>query len=116
MIRTPQEILQDHGPAFLAQDVDKIAANFSEDAIFISPTGIKRGKAGVRQGFVDLFTDLPDARWDIKVQAFEGDIMLMTWAAESAANRADDGVDTLVFRDGLIHAQTVHYTLTPNNS
>ncbi|GAB3377945.1 hypothetical protein [Amycolatopsis echigonensis] len=32
--------------------MDKIAADFSVDAIFISPTGIKRDKAGVRQGFV----------------------------------------------------------------
>ncbi len=33
------------------------------------------------------------------------------WAADAAASRADDGVDTFVFRDGLIHAQTLHYTL-----
>ena len=30
---------------------------------------------------------------------------------EIVADFADDGVDTFIFRDGLIQAQTVHYTL-----
>jgi hypothetical protein len=34
----------------------------------------------------------------------------LEWAADAAQSSAD-GVDTFVFRDGQIHAQTVHYTL-----
>lgn len=42
---------------------------------------------------------------------FEQDILLLEWAAESANAKADDGIDTFVFRDGLIRVQTVRYTL-----
>jgi hypothetical protein len=35
----------------------------------------------------------------------------MDWRAESARTRADDGLGTFVFRDGLIRVQTVRYTL-----
>ena len=31
--------------------------------------------------------------------------------AEAASTKADDGIDTFVFRDGLIRVQTVRYTL-----
>ncbi|HKI41619.1 MAG: hypothetical protein ACLQIK_13970 [Mycobacterium sp.] len=34
-------------------------------------------------------------------------------AADSARNRVDDGVDTFVFRDGVIRAQTVRYAPQP---
>ncbi len=38
-------------------------------------------------------------------------MLLLEWAADADQSRADDGVDTFVFRDGQIHVQTVHYTL-----
>jgi hypothetical protein len=31
----------------------------------------------------------------------------------SAANQADDGLDTFIFRDGMIRVQTVRYTVQP---
>ncbi len=36
-------------------------------------------------------------------------MLWVEWAADAAESRAD-GVDTCVFRDGVIHAETVHYT------
>jgi hypothetical protein len=42
---------------------------------------------------------------------FEDDVLLLEWKAESARAKADDGIDTFVFRDGLIRVQTVRYTL-----
>lgn len=61
--------------------------------------------------FVKLLDDLPDAQWDLKTQIFGGDVLFLEWAAVAADHRADDGVDTFVFRDGMIWAQTVRYTL-----
>jgi hypothetical protein len=40
-------------------------------------------------------------------------VLFLEWAADSAVNRVDDGVDTFVFRDGMIWAQTVRYTPQP---
>ena len=111
MTRTPQEVFAHHGQAFGAGNVDEIAADFTDDAVVITPAGVNRGKDGVREAFTRLFTELPDAAWELKTQTYGGDVLMVEWAADAAGSRADDGVDTLVFRDGLIHAQTVHYTL-----
>ena len=109
--RTPREIFQHHGQVLGAGDLDGIVSDYSEDAVFITPQGVKRGKAGVREGFTKLLADLPNAKWDLPTQIYEGDILFLEWAAESAASRTTDGIDTFVFRDGLIRVQTVRYTL-----
>lgn len=44
--RTPQEVFQHHAEALIAGNVDGIVADYSEDAIFITPAGVKRGKEG----------------------------------------------------------------------
>jgi hypothetical protein len=42
---------------------------------------------------------------------FEGDVLFLEWKARSEKTQAEDGIDTFVFRDGLIRVQTVRYTL-----
>jgi hypothetical protein len=61
---------------------------------------------------VKLLADLPGATWELPTQIFEDDILLLEWKAESDKTKAEDGIDTFVFRDGLIRAQTLRYTLT----
>src|SRR5260370_17846689 len=111
MTRTPQDVFAHHRQASGAGDLDEIVADFADDAVVISPAGVNRGKDGVREACTQLFADLPNAAWDLKTQIYEDDGLLLEWAADAAESRADDGVDTFVFRDGLIHAETVHYTL-----
>ena len=113
MSRSPQEVFQHHGQALGAEDLDEIVADYSDDAVFITKDGVQRGKDGVRQAFADLLGEIPQAAWEIKSAVFEGDHMLLHWAADSAAARVDDGVDTFMFRDGQIIMQTVNATVTP---
>ncbi len=112
MARTPQEVFQHHAEALMAGDLDGIVSDYADDAIFVTPDGVKRGKDGVREGFVKLLSDLPDASWDVPTQLYADDVLLLEWKAEAEKARADDGIDTFVFADGLIRAQTVRYTLT----
>ena len=111
MTRTPQEVTAHHVQAMGAQNLDEIVADYAEDAVFITSAGVMHGKDGVRAGFTQLFNDLPNASWDLKTQILEGDVLFVEWAADSATTRAYDGVDTVVFRDGLIRVQTVRYSL-----
>jgi len=111
-VRTPQEVFQHHVEALGAEDLDGIVSDYADDAIFITPDGILRGKDGVRKGFEKLLSDVPGARWELPTMLFEDDILLLEWKAESEKVKADDGIDTFVFRDGLIRVQTVRYTLT----
>jgi ketosteroid isomerase-like protein len=111
MARTPEEIFQHHAQALGAGDLDEIVADYSDDAVFISPAGVKRGQDGVREAFTQLLADVPNAAWDLKTLIFDGDALFLEWAADAGATRADDGIDTFIFRDGQIRLQTVRYTL-----
>ena len=110
MTRAPQEIFAHHGKALAAGDLDEIVADYADDSVVITSAGVARGKDGVRRVFAQLLDDLPNAAWDLKTQILEGDVLFLEWAADSAINRVDDGVDTFVFRDGMIRAQTIRYT------
>jgi hypothetical protein len=115
MPRTPQEVFEHHGEALMAEDLDEIVSDYAEDALLITPAGVRRGKDGVRAGFVELIGDIPGASWEMPTQIFEDDILLLEWKAESEKAKVDDGVDTFVFRDGLIRVQTLRHTVTPKD-
>ncbi|ACK50547.1 conserved hypothetical protein [Methylocella silvestris BL2] len=111
MTRTPQEIFQHHAETLVAADLDGIVYDYAEDAVILTAAGVKRGKAGVREAFVALLADLPQADWALPTVLFEGDALFLEWTAKSKENYADDGVDTFIFRDGFIRLQSVRYTL-----
>jgi hypothetical protein len=109
--RSPQEVFDHHVQALGAEDLDEIVADFSDDAILITPAGVLRGKDSIRQAFTNVLGEVPQATWDLKTTIFEDDILFLEWGAEGGGNRIEDGIDTFVFRDGLIRVQTVRYTL-----
>ena len=111
MARTPQEVFAHHAQALGAGDLEEIVADYAEDAVFISPSGVLRGHGGIRTAFTQLLSDVPNADWTLKTQIYEGDVLFLEWAADAGATFADDGIDTFVFRDGLIRVQTVRYTV-----
>src|SRR5215471_3616999 len=111
MTRTPEEVFSHHAQALGAGDLDEIVADYADDAVFITPAGVKRGKDGVRAGFTQLLADVPNAKWELPTETYEGDVLFLEWTADAAGTRVEDGIDTFVFRDGLIRVQTVRYTL-----
>jgi ketosteroid isomerase-like protein len=111
MTRTPEETFRDHVHALGEGDLNKISANYTEDAVFLTPSGVLHGREGVKQGVGAVLADLPDAQWAPKSPLFAGDVLLLEWSATAAGARVEDGIDTFVFHDGLIRAQTVRYTL-----
>ena len=111
MARSPQEVFQHHAEALGAEDLEGIVSDYSDDAIFITPDGILRGKDGIRAAFTKLLSDVPGAAWELPTQLYDDDILLLEWKAESANTKVEDGIDTFVFRDGMIRVQTVRYTL-----
>ena len=109
--RTPQEVFQHHAEALGAEDIDAIVSDYADDGIFMTPDGVLRGKDGVRRAFEKLTSEVPGARWELPTQLYEDDILLLEWKATSSESKIEDGIDTFVFRDGLIRVQTVRYTL-----
>jgi ketosteroid isomerase-like protein len=65
MPRSPQEVFQHHVEVLGAGDLDGIVEDYTDDAVFITPDGIKRGKDGIREAFTQLLADVPNADWTL---------------------------------------------------
>jgi ketosteroid isomerase-like protein len=111
MSRTPEEVFQHHVQALGAGDLGEIVADYSDDAVFITPAGVRYGKDGIRAAFTQLLADVPNADWTLPTQIYEGDVLFLEWTADAEKTRVEDGIDTFIFRDGLIRLQTVRYTV-----
>jgi len=111
MTRTPEEVFQHHAEALIAGDLDEIVADYADDAVFITPASVWRGKEGIRAAFTQLLADVPNADWAVPTQIYEGDVLFLEWTADAEKTRVEDGIDTFIFRDGLIRLQTVRYSL-----
>jgi hypothetical protein len=71
MTRTPEEVFAHHAQALGAGDLDGIVEDYADDAVFITPAGVKRGKDGVREAFTQLLADVPNAAWELKTLIYE---------------------------------------------
>ena len=118
MARTPQEVLQHHGDALGAGDLDEILADYTDDAVLITPQGTFTGTAGARDAWLQLLGDMPNPKVEVTSVVIEGlvdgAVVHMRWTADTDQGRVDDGVDTLVLDPSGIRVQTVHYT-SPRN-
>ena len=110
--RTPQEVFEHHVQALGNEDLDATVLDYAETAYVITPSGVMRGKDGIRQFFAGAFQALPHAKWNVK-PIFVDNILFLEWTADSEPASVSDGVDTFVFQDGLIQVQTVRCTIVP---
>lgn len=110
--RTPEEVFTHHGQALGAEDLDAILMDYADDAILISPSGVRRGKDAIRQFFAELLQALPKAQWGLKT-IYADNVLFLEWTADSARANVSDGVDTFLFENGLITLQTVRNTIVP---
>jgi predicted SnoaL-like aldol condensation-catalyzing enzyme len=110
--RTPQEVFGHHAQTLMAEDLDGILADYTDTSYLVSPSGVLRGKNAIRGFFTDLLRSLPQAKWDVKTTYVE-DILFLEWTADSSRASVSDGVDTFIFKDGMIQIQTVRDTIVP---
>jgi hypothetical protein len=110
--RTPEEIFAHHGQALGAEDLDATAMDFAATAVLVTSDGVRRGKDAIRNYFDGLFKALPKAQWGHKT-IYADNLLFLEWTGDSARASVSDGVDTFLFKDGLIQAETVHCTIVP---
>jgi hypothetical protein len=106
--RSPEDIFAHHGEALMAGDLEEIVADYSEDAVIIAQSEVLRGRHGARAFFARMLQEVPQPTLEAR-PVFAEDVLYLEWTARSGSRRLD-GVDTFVFRDGQIRAQTVRYT------
>ena len=111
MTRSPQETLAAHFEAVASGDMERLLADYSEDATILTGQGVLEGHSGVEEFFTLALRSLPGAQFAIIDTTYSSDAALVHWTAESGAGRINDGVDTFVFKDGDIHVHTAHFTV-----
>ncbi len=110
------DVMTRHLDAFQAGDVDAVMADYADDAVMISPNGVRRGAAEIREAFAGFFAGLfaPGTyTFTTDLTTAEGETAFMLWHAECTGATIPIGTDTLVIRDGKIVAQTVALKVEP---
>jgi hypothetical protein len=110
--RTPEEIFGHHVQTLGAEDLDGILMDYDDTSYLVSPSGVLRGKNAIRGFFADLIRGVPQAKWNV-ITTYVEDILFLEWTADSTKGSVSDGVDTFIFKDGMIHVQTVRATIVP---
>jgi len=73
---------------------------------------VYRGHEEVRGLAERLLRELPNAKYQNSMILLDDEIGMLEWKAKSAEAEVLDGVDSYLFRDGKIIAQTIHYTVS----
>ena len=113
MTRSPQETLAAHFEAIARGDIERLLADYSEDATILTGQRVLEGHSGVQEFFTNALQALPGAHFSVTDATYSSDAALVHWTAMSGAGRIDDGVDTFVFEEGDIRLHTVHFTVQP---
>jgi ketosteroid isomerase-like protein len=97
-------VLQRHGAAAAANDLDAIMADYAKDAVLISPRhGVLHGEE------IRTFFEHPNdvTGFEVITLLVDDEVAFFTWRTDAVPF----GSDTFVLRDGKIAVQTV---ATPN--
>lgn len=117
-----REFLASIGESFNSHDVDRIAALFHEDAVFLLASGPEpigtaaKGRAAIRQFVADRFKRIPDMHWTGTDEWMGEDRRAVTqWRVTGNAvdgTRLDyQGCDLYEFKDGLIWRKDAYWKI-----
>jgi ketosteroid isomerase-like protein len=103
--RTVLETLQHHLEALVAQDIDAIVSDYTDESVLITPDVTIRGTSELRDFFTDALKAMPGFVDAIALnrQEIEGDVAYIVWTAPGFMTL---GTDTFLVRDGKIVVQT----------
>jgi hypothetical protein len=112
---TTKEVLDNHLRSFYERNLEGILSDYSPTAVLFTRDGPLSGIDAIRPLFEGLLAEFskPDASFEMKHQAIEGDHAFILWTAETADNVYELGTDTFVVRDGKIVVQSFASKITP---
>ena len=110
--RSTEEVFRDHLDLRTRGEAElDIQRNYALDTVLIRHGRIYRGRDGVRKCVGELNDDIGTAEPTYDHVVVDGDVAFLEWSVHSNAVVVEDGVDTLIIRDGQIIAETNHYTV-----
>lgn len=111
-VRTTEEVLKDHLELSKHGTVEEdVKRNFSEDVVLLTSFGVYHGHTGMISLAHLLRKQVPHMHFTYKDLCIEGETGFLEWSADAAHTEVRHGADTYVVRNGLIVAQTIHYSV-----
>jgi hypothetical protein len=112
--RSAEEVIRDHLEQSRTGTVeDDLRRNYHPEVVCLDRSGVHSGHEAVRVLNERLQSALPGARLEYRTVFVHGELAFVEWTAASDHARVRDGADSYLIRDGLIVAQTIHYTVDP---
>ena len=108
-------MLEDYADAWNAHDIDRIMAYMTPDCVFETGGGVERygtrfeGAESVRQRFIEVWTDIPDVRFENALHFVQGEHGCSEWTF--VGTRVDgsaveiDGCDLFTFEGDKIKSK-----------
>ena len=107
--------LEDYSEAWNAHDIDTIMHYMTEDCIFETGGGAEKygtrfeGFDAVRQRFIDVWTDIPDVRFEGALHFVQGNHGCSEWTftgtQQDGTSIEIDGCDIFTFKNGKIQSK-----------
>ena len=102
-----ERVIDRHLSAFLeGRGVEAILEDYHDEAVFLTPQAVYRGKPAIREFFLGFLANLPPgARDDFQLNRREhsGELGYLVWNVKGSVPL---GTDTFIVRDGKIAQQT----------
>ena len=110
-----KKALQDYSDAWNEHDIDRIMSFMTEDCVFEPGGGPERygtryeGYAAVRERFIEVWTDIPDIRFENAIHFLQDSYGCSEWTI--VGTRKDgtrieiDGCDLFTFENGKIKSK-----------
>jgi len=116
MARTTQQVFDAHQKAFEAGDLEKLIADYADDAILLTMDGAAVGTEAIQGFFVNVFKSFPNVRVSFGKTAVEDDTVLLQWSGDSGVATFPHGVATLIICDDKIQRQTEWFIVVPKEA
>jgi ketosteroid isomerase-like protein len=106
MTRTTEEVFNSHREAIETVNIEKLMADYAEDALMVTQNGSFAGREAILSGFFQVFlAQFPDVKINFEEVTIEDDVCLIQWSADASAARMPVGIGVLFVKDGFIQRQ-----------
>jgi len=108
-------VLRHHMDAFLANDLDAIMSDYTEESVLITPDSTFKGLEAIRQNFANAFTIFPkdSSSMTLRKSVVKQDVAYVIWEAKTPTFSLPFGTDTFIIQNGKIVRQT--FAAAPGN-
>jgi ketosteroid isomerase-like protein len=101
-------VLERHLAAFASHDIEGIVADYSTDAVIISPDAVILGAEAIRDFFKETFKAFPqgETEFELDKTVIKDDMAYITWHSSVPSMDIPFGTDTFIVHNGKIVRQT----------